>query len=251
MAECYKITPQAMTEGGAPAPVGAGTITLIKYSNLKSLGAEEDGSEGEESEEEALLPSSATLIPTVSTADGCCFYYLTCCRLCTGVSSCLCHSGGSVCGRREGTAEEDEGSEGGRSEEEEALPPSSALLIPTTFSAAAAADVCVCVCVTVCVPQRCRHPRARPSTHTHTHTHTQVPVEVSVWSLGSYRLKGVAELMEIIQVIPTALEMRISYQQQRGALNKVCEYHVRVGTPSADCVIIIIWSFIELRSVCV
>lgn len=49
---------------------------------------------------------------------------------------------------------------------------------------------------------------------------SQVPVEVAVWGLGSYRLKGVTELMRVVQVLPVALERRMDHLP-RGALNRV------------------------------
>lgn len=53
----------------------------------------------------------------------------------------------------------------------------------------------------------------------------QVPVEIAVWSLGSYRLKGVTELMRVVQVVPVSLERRM-YPLTHGALNKVWSVHV-------------------------
>lgn len=41
------------------------------------------------------------------------------------------------------------------------------------------------------------------------HWPTQVPVGVCIWSLGSFRLKGVPELMRVVQVVPASLERRV------------------------------------------
>jgi hypothetical protein len=38
----------------------------------------------------------------------------------------------------------------------------------------------------------------------------QVPVDVCVWSLGSFRLKGVPELMKVVTVVPADLERRVT-----------------------------------------
>ena len=47
-----------------------------------------------------------------------------------------------------------------------------------------------------------------------------VPVDVGVWSIGSFRLKGVAELIRVVQVLPISLKYRMEHLP-RGALNKV------------------------------
>ena len=47
-----------------------------------------------------------------------------------------------------------------------------------------------------------------------------VPVDVGVWSMGSFRLKGVAELIRVVQVLPLSLKYRMEHLP-RGTLNKV------------------------------
>lgn len=48
-----------------------------------------------------------------------------------------------------------------------------------------------------------------------------VPIEISLWSLGSFRLKGVTELMRVVQMVPASLEGRLNHLS-KGALDKVC-----------------------------
>ena len=50
-----------------------------------------------------------------------------------------------------------------------------------------------------------------------------VPVEVAIWSLGSFRLKGVPELMKVVQILPTSLEGRVQLHSKKGALQKVSQ----------------------------
>lgn len=47
------------------------------------------------------------------------------------------------------------------------------------------------------------------------------PTDVSLWSLGSFRLKGLTELMRVVQMVPTSLEGRMSALPKGGALDKV------------------------------
>ncbi|MEW5309602.1 MAG: hypothetical protein WDW38_001480 [Sanguina aurantia] len=56
-----------------------------------------------------------------------------------------------------------------------------------------------------------------------------IPVGVSVWNMGAFRLKGVTELMKVVQLVPMELEGRLKVLPS-GALNKlVVLKHERVG----------------------
>jgi len=47
-----------------------------------------------------------------------------------------------------------------------------------------------------------------------------LPTDISVWSLGSFRLKGVTELMRVVQIMPMCLEGRLDHMP-KGLLDKV------------------------------
>eukprot|EP00798_Chlamydomonas_sp_ICE-L_P026805 gene26805-4399_t len=46
-----------------------------------------------------------------------------------------------------------------------------------------------------------------------------VPVKVAVWSVGAFRLKGIAELMKVVQVLPESLKFRLDHLP-KGTLDK-------------------------------
>ncbi len=100
-----------------------------------------------------------------------------------------------------------------RVDEDQAMPLASAKIIPTVSGDddAATAAAAAAVAADPLEPSA----KARCATSL-----PQVPVEVCVWSLGSFRLKGVTQLMKVVQLVPRALERRIDYLQ-KSMLNKV------------------------------